>query len=163
MIYSFMEWILKGCSLMALGIKGIPNMELEATTKPINRTQSIEKYMRFPIQSLFTILTDAYQFKKDPLGVVIDDSNVTIIDEMCDAITNAMLVLEKGGKLFHARFRLFIVWLSAKLRVNMASKPNFATKHNANTFTGQGQNKGMKCSTKMLFSGMPILSTIPAM
>lgn len=116
--------------------------------------------MKFPSQNPFVILIDAYRYKKNRLGIIIDDRKITVTDKMCEAITSAMAPMEEGARLQNeaeagaaTKVHRIKIWLATKLGlVTWAMQPNIATYWNAKIFTGRGKHKGKKCLTKTFAS-----------
>lgn len=159
-IFGAIEWYLKGCSFWGIGIFAEPLIQLEAVAKPRNRTESVDRYMQVPFYSNpFSILEDSYRYYNNQLGIIVDDSKITVTDEMCEAITSAMKTMREGGRLQNkadtgvpTRIRRTVLSILTKTGLTRLLKPNAATFWNAEGFTGKGTNKGKRCRTSMLAS-----------
>lgn len=152
-LFTKLNLFLDGCSMWAVGIAGEPLMKLEATPKPRNWTQSVEHYMMYPFQSPFTLIRDKYNYKKNRLGIIVDDSEITATDRMCEAINFTMTgPMTEGGQLqnqaeagLRTKWRRFKIMILTKLGVTGFVKPNVATLQNANRFAE-------RCNRKMFAS-----------
>jgi choline dehydrogenase-like flavoprotein len=146
--------------MWGIGTFSEPLMQLEAVPKPRNRTESVDRYMQVPFYSNpFSILKDSFKYLDNQLGIVVDDSKITVTDEMCEAITSAMKPMREGGRLQNeadagvpTRIRRTVLSILTNTGISRLVKPNAATFWNAEGFTGKGINKGKRCRTSMLTS-----------
>lgn len=137
-IVKFVGWFLQGSSMWAIGVFSDPIIELEAIAKFRNNTWSP---------------WGKFNYNKNKLGIIIDDSKITATDKMCKAINRSMKPMKDGGRLQNkvkagvgTRNRRRLLWLATKTGIVNIVKPNLATFWNADKFTGKG------CSTDMFAS-----------
>ena len=146
-------WVLRGCSMWAIGIFAEPVLELDAVPKPLNATQRAEWYGNGVGRNPFSMLKMKWRYKNNRLGIIVDDSKLEMNATMCQAINRAMKPMKEGGRLQNAakngqrgtRRRRFVVNALTKLRLVNVLKPNLATYWNADSF-------GKKCRTDMFAS-----------
>lgn len=146
-------WVLRGCSMWAIGIFAEPVLELDAVPKPLNATQRGEWYGNGVGRNPFSMLKMKWKYKNNRLGIIVDDSKLEMNATMCQAINRAMKPMKEGGRLQNAakngqrgtRRRRFVVNALTKLRLVNVLKPNLATYWNADSF-------GKKCRTDMFAS-----------
>lgn len=142
-LYQIARALLTRVSMMAVGTDTEPVMHLVAVPKPHNSSKKSKK-----------------RYRRNPIGVRINDTAVEFTDEMCAALTRSLEPLKKGAQLQkqakkeqHAR-----TWQGVLLAVGSAIglsdllRPNAITAQNVNRYTGRGSNKGKKCRLEMLAS-----------
>lgn len=161
-LFDFLSWVLNGCSMWGIGIRAEPELEFDAVPKPLNATQRVQWFMEQPpfYNNPFSMLFKRYEYNRNRLGILVDDSKFEVTDKMCEAITRSMEPMKEGGKLLNAvkggqrgtSMRRFLLKVLTKLRLLHLLKPNPATYWNADSFTGKGKDKGKKCNTGMLAS-----------
>ena len=154
-IMDFVGWVLRGCSMWAIGIFAEPVLELDAVPKPLNATQRGEWFLeQSPFHSNpFTMLKMRWNYKNNRLGIVVDDSKLEVNTTMCQAINRAMEPMKEGGRLQNAvkngqrgtRMRRFALNVLTRLGIVNVLKPNLATYWNADSF-------GKRCRTDMFAS-----------
>lgn len=152
-IMNLVGWVLRGCSMWAIGIFAEPVLELDAVPKPLNATQRGEWYGDGVGRNPFSMLKMKWKYKNNRLGIIVDDSKLEMNATMCQAINRAMKPMKEGGRLQNAakngqrgtRRRRFVVNALTKLRLVNFLKPNLATYWNADSF-------GKKCRTDMFAS-----------
>jgi hypothetical protein len=139
-LYQLVRRILKRASLFCVSIDAGPDaspvLSLIAVKKPNNSTAA---------------------YKKNPLGVKINDSAFTFTDEMCRKLTNALKPFKKGAQLqreAHKKpsFARIVIAAGSFLGLTNFMKPIPITAQNVNSYTGKGKNKGNQCKLDMLAS-----------
>lgn len=124
------ERIMKRISFWGVGIASEPVITLKAIEIPTNTTRKGRKKM-----------------KRNPLGIIIDDSKLEVTKEMCARVRESLKPLEKGLEMQNEAFKRekkhnivrFLLAAVTRLRLVYFVKPHPITKQNIKRFTEKDQ------------------------